>query len=217
MTDQSRRQHVPEGSDLARIALRHAREAARRAGLQSGRRTRRPRPGAGRSQPVPLSIMVAELITAMGWGHPETAAVLSHWPELVGSAVADHLKAVGFDPDTGTLTLASESPAWATQARLISKQLTNRVNSAVGSPVVRAVHILRPAPREPITARPPADQAEPVEPVLQAALHRQDAALPQEPQHLFTAGLEAKARPEQADAIRARALLRARRHRPGPS
>lgn len=159
MTDQSRRQHVPEGGDLARIALRHAREAARQGGLQSGRRTRRPRPAAGRSRPVPLSIMVGELITAMGWGRPETAAVLSRWRELVGSATADHLKAVGFDPDTGTLTLASESPAWAAQARLISKQLTSRVNSALGSPMVRAVHILRPAPLEPIAARPPADRS----------------------------------------------------------
>lgn len=213
MTDQSPRQSGPQGADLARIALRHAREAARRGRPQSGRRPRQPRKAAGRPKPVLLSVMVAELITEMGWGRPETVAILSLWPELVGS-IAANLRAVDFDPDTGTLTLASESSAWATQAHLISKQLISRLNIALDSPTVRALCILRPAVSEPVAGRPSEAEAEPV---LQAALSRQDAALPREPEHVFTAGQDAKARSEQADIIRARALARARSGRPGPS
>lgn len=211
---------IPAGTDPARIALRHAREDARRRGPIASRRARRPRAGSdARSNPVPLSTMFAELIDQRGWDQPDstTATVLSRWPAVAGP-IAARLKAVAFDPATGALSLSSDSPAWATQALLLAPRLVNRINTDLGFPLVKSLHILRaaaiPGPTAPqsVDARPRAAEGE-ADPCLRAALDRQDTWLSQEPRSPFTDVQKANARPDRSEVVRARAMARARGQR----
>ena len=88
----------PTGVDLARVALRAAKEQARARGAaaQQKRDVRRgsgPRSGAGRDgrDPLPLGAAVRGLITERGWEVPAAVGgVMGRWPQLVGPEVAQH-------------------------------------------------------------------------------------------------------------------------------
>jgi hypothetical protein len=150
------------------------------------------------------------MIATGGWGDPAAAAVLSRWPQLVGSAAAARWTAVAFDSDTGALTLATESSTSTFMGRMIGRHLIDRINSALGSPTVRTVRVLRPPVYEPVAVRPPAP---PADRDLQRTLNRQDSVIPREPAHVVTAGLGRMEPPQPADAVRARAQARACRER----
>jgi predicted nucleic acid-binding Zn ribbon protein len=84
----------PSGVDLARVALRAAKEQARargaaaqqkkqarRGGLRSGAR-------ADGRDPLPLGAAINRLITERGWEAPAAVGgVMGRWPQLVGAAL----------------------------------------------------------------------------------------------------------------------------------
>ncbi|MFF3088824.1 DciA family protein [Streptomyces nojiriensis] len=72
-------------------------------------------------------------------------------PDLAG-----HIAAVGFDPESGQLTVCPDSSAWATKARLEQARVIAAANAAAGSTVVRSLRILPPST---VPAPDPADDA----------------------------------------------------------
>ncbi|MEU5583072.1 hypothetical protein ABZ791_36365 [Streptomyces huasconensis] len=68
-----------------------------------------------------------------------------------------HVQAVAFYAESGQLDLRRNSPAYATQLRLISSWIVAAANDAIGTQTVRTVRVLAvgataPAPREVVTA-----------------------------------------------------------------
>ncbi|MGW2896736.1 DciA family protein [Streptomyces sp. NPDC001212] len=76
-----------------------------------------------------------------------------------------HVTAAAFHPETGQLNLRPDSPAYATQLRLIAARIVATVNSAVGTDAVRTVRLL------PVGAAPAARTP-------QASYERQDCLSP---------------------------------------
>ncbi|MCX0241829.1 DUF721 domain-containing protein [Streptomyces drozdowiczii] len=114
------------GVDLARVALHQARE------LQG-------------------------LVADRAWDVPAAGgSILDQWPATAAALspkLAAHAQAVAFHAETGQLDLRPDSPAYATQLRLISSQIVAAANDAVGTQAVRTVRVLAvgataPAPRE---------------------------------------------------------------------
>jgi predicted nucleic acid-binding Zn ribbon protein len=125
------------GPDLARAALARAKEDARArvAATQrsQARRTgqRRSAPERGERGPVALGVLIGEVVEEQGWSAQASAAdVVARWPELVGADIADHCTPAGLRD--GTLHVVAESTAWATQLRLLQRQILSRLRSALG-------------------------------------------------------------------------------------
>ncbi|WP_176606789.1 DciA family protein [Streptomyces morookaense] len=66
---------------------------------------------------------------------------------------AGHVAAVGFDAESGQLTLCPESAAWAAEARLEQARIIRDANHAAGRPAVRALRILASGPARRARAR----------------------------------------------------------------
>jgi predicted nucleic acid-binding Zn ribbon protein len=144
------------GADIARDALRAAREAsaaraAERAALRSGRkpaaRGRRRRwsgPGPDDRDPQPFGKLVSRVSLDRGWSPRLTdATVLGRWPQLVGPDIADHCTPISLRD--GELVLQAESTAWATQLRQLQRQLLTRLAAAVGRDVVKRIRVVAPS------------------------------------------------------------------------
>ncbi|WP_370588975.1 DciA family protein [Pseudonocardia sp. C8] len=146
------------GADLARDALRAAREASARKAEEraeqarpklrvvSGKGKRRRWSGAGPDDrdPQPFGRVVSRVSMDRGWSSRLTdATVLGRWAQLVGSDVADHCTPVSLRD--GELTLQAESTAWATQLRTLQRQLLTRLAAAVGPDVVRRIRVVGPS------------------------------------------------------------------------
>ncbi|MEV7177762.1 DciA family protein [Kitasatospora sp. NPDC093679] len=223
------------GVDLARIALKAAREAARTqsADAPGGRSsttrpTRRTTVRTGGRDPIGLGAALASLVTERAWDTPTAAGgILDQWttiaPELVGKVTPVH-----FDTRTGRLDLQPASPAYATQLRLIGRQLVARINGKVGRTVVRDLRILAPrAIAQRTEHRPAVEQPEAevrtrnnastgyhqalaairrtttlTNPAIAAAVARQEQAIlnRREPEDQFAQGLAEKTDQEEAAA-----------------
>lgn len=146
------------GPDLAREALRAAREAAaqraaerrtagvrtRAAGSSSRRRRRWSGPGPDDRDPQPLGRVASRVAMDRGWTPRLTdGSVLGRWPQLVGAEIADHCTPVSLRD--GELTVAAESTAWASQLRTLQRQLLVRLSAAVGPGVVRRIKVVGPS------------------------------------------------------------------------
>ncbi|MFE3875456.1 DciA family protein [Kitasatospora sp. NPDC059146] len=139
------------GVDIARVALKAAREAARNRGADAPggrssttRPTRRTMVRTGGRDPIGLGAALAGLVADRAWDAPTAGGgVLDQWaeiaPELVGKVVP-----VRFDARTGRLDLQPASPAYATQLRLLGRQLVARINGKMGRTVVRDLRVLAP-------------------------------------------------------------------------
>jgi predicted nucleic acid-binding Zn ribbon protein len=153
------------GSDLARDALAAARAAtaARRAAAGAtggaagvrkpvrrtgglGRVRRRGWSGAGADDrdPQTLGRLASRLSGERGWA-PRLAggAVFGRWAELVGAEVAEHARPQSLRD--GVLTVQADSTAWATQLRLLQRQLLGRLAAGLGDGVVTSMRIHGPA------------------------------------------------------------------------
>lgn len=140
------------GPDLARAALARAKEDARARVAASQRATARRAPGRrsaperGDRGPVALGVLIGEVVEEQGWtAQASTAEVIARWPELVGSDIADHCTPSGLRE--GTLHLVAESTAWATQLRLLQRQILARLRAGLGESgqqVVRRVTVAGP-------------------------------------------------------------------------
>ncbi|GLZ54921.1 hypothetical protein Acsp07_45380 [Actinomycetospora sp. NBRC 106378] len=149
----------PRGSDIARAALDAARARQAERGVTPGRprraarrepadQTRRRRrrwsgPGADDRDPQTLGRLASRLSTQRGWA-PRLAngSVFGRWAELVGPEVAEHATPTALRD--GELTVQADSTAWATQLRLLQRQLLGRIAAGLGPGVVKAMRIHGP-------------------------------------------------------------------------
>ncbi|MGW5609449.1 DciA family protein [Streptomyces sp. NPDC003753] len=209
------------GIDLARVALQRARLAAKNNGGGEARAPRRRRSTAvkrdGR-EPSGFAAVLQGLMADRAWELPAAGgSVLDRWPDIaaaVAPQLPHHVTAVAFHPETGQLDLRPDSPAYATQLRLITARIVATANSTVGTDAVRTVQVLPPgaapapqtAPEVPATApgapQPPVKTREMASPGFHQALAAHQAVVP--PSRVDPAIAEAVER--QTKALRALSL-----------
>ncbi|MFB7745368.1 DciA family protein [Streptomyces sp. NPDC056132] len=167
-TTSSGEQPTPElsGIDLARVALHQAREAAKARGeVATGKTKRRTATTVRRDgrEPTGFAAVLQGLMADRAWDIPAAGgSILHQWPDIAAALspnLAVHVTAVAFHAETGQLDLRPDSPAYATQLRLISSRIVTAANDTVGTQTVRTVRVLpvgastpAPAPREAVTA-----------------------------------------------------------------
>lgn len=142
------------GVDLARVALRAAKEQARARGAAAQQKKQARRGGGLRSgarsdgrDPQPLGSAINRLITERGWETPAAVGgVMGRWPQIVGDDLANHCVPLRYDEDPAArvLTVSCDSTAWATQLRLLAPQLVARLNADLGQGTVRMIKVLGP-------------------------------------------------------------------------
>jgi hypothetical protein len=119
------------GRDLARQAL--AAYKATRSTHPAGKPTTRTRTarrdrGSGRD-PVAFGAIVGALNAEQGWGAAlRGGSITDRWATLCPTEYADKLRPAGFDPETGTLRLVTDSPTVAATLRLLGSKLIDYVN-----------------------------------------------------------------------------------------
>lgn len=147
---------VPRGSDLARQALRAAQASAKARGRSPGsapvgsggrslarRRRRWSGAGADERDPQPLGRLASRLASDRGWAARLAGGqVFGRWAGLVGSDVAEHTTPVALN--NGELTVQADSTAWATQLRLLQRQLLVKIAAGVGDGVVKRLRVQGP-------------------------------------------------------------------------
>ncbi|NDZ77042.1 DUF721 domain-containing protein [Streptomyces sp. SID10853] len=144
---------VPESSgiDLARVALRAAKEQAKARGAAAQQKKQAKRGGlrsgarADGRDPLPLGAAINRLITERGWETPAAVGgVMGRWPQIVGEDLANHCVPQRYDEDARVLTVQCDSTAWATQLRLLAPQLVARLNADLGHGTVKLLKVLGP-------------------------------------------------------------------------
>lgn len=142
------------GSDLARAALAAAKEVsggptqrrksvARGAGAVNRRRRRWSGAGADERDPQPLGRLVGRIAMERGWtGQLTTGRLFDRWHLIVGRDVAEHARPV--ELKDAELTVQADSTAWATQLRLLQRQLLAKIAAGVGNDVVKRLKVLGP-------------------------------------------------------------------------
>ncbi|MBT2506670.1 DUF721 domain-containing protein [Streptomyces sp. ISL-98] len=142
----------PSGVDLARVALRAAKEQARARGAAAQQKKQARRGGGLRSgsgadgrDPLALGAALDRLKTERGWEMPmAVSGVMGRWPEIVGGDLAKHCVPQRYDEDERVLTVQCDSTAWATQLRLMQRELLTRLNKDLGRDTVRMIKIWGP-------------------------------------------------------------------------
>jgi len=147
----------PERTRLAAEALARARADAWARGERPGRKDQnrhpeRAEPAASpttapgwsarprRDDPQPLTEAVGGLLAARGWRErAAVGAVFGDWARIVGEQLAAHTRPESFDD--GELTVSADSPAWATQVRLLAPQLVTRLAEELGHGVVHRIKV----------------------------------------------------------------------------
>jgi predicted nucleic acid-binding Zn ribbon protein len=88
--------------------------------------------GGSEEGPVPLSEALGVLSRRMGMAGPDVlGAVFGRWAELVGPAMAAHVRPLLLQERT--LVVAADHPAWATQARRLAGDILTRIGDACGA------------------------------------------------------------------------------------
>ncbi|GAB1340034.1 hypothetical protein ACE1SV_66240 [Streptomyces sp. E-15] len=108
-------------------------------------------------EPMGLGAALGALVTERAWELPAAGASLRERSAAIAPELAGHVAAVGYDADTGRLTVCLESAAWATKTRLEQDRVIAAANTSAGRTVVRALKILAPGTvpmREPADADP---------------------------------------------------------------
>ncbi|MFJ7997028.1 DUF721 domain-containing protein [Streptomyces sp. NPDC096310] len=144
----------PSGVDLARVALRAAKEQARARGNAVQQKKQARRGGGLRSgaradgrDPLPLGAAISRLIMERGWETPAAVGgVMGRWPQIVGEDLAKHCVPQRYDDaeDARVLTVQCDSTVWATQLRLLAPRLVARLNEDLGQGTVRMIKVLGP-------------------------------------------------------------------------
>jgi predicted nucleic acid-binding Zn ribbon protein len=143
------------GSDLARAALQAAKDAAgtKERGKNpkgkvpyTGSRKRRRWSGAGADQrdPQKFGAILGKIAADRGWSEQlANGEVFGRWAAIVGAEVAEH--ATPLSLRDGELTVQASSTAWATQLRLLQRQLLAKIAKGVGNGVVKRLKVHGPA------------------------------------------------------------------------
>ncbi|MEY9843246.1 DUF721 domain-containing protein [Streptacidiphilus sp. MAP5-3] len=147
-------EETPElsGVDLARVALRAAKDQARARGEAASQKRQARRTGlrsgarADGRDPQPLGKAITRLLAERGWEAPAAVGgVMGRWPEIVGKDIAAHCEPEHFDEDGRVLSVRCSSTAWATQLRLMAPQLMRTLNVSLGDGTVRFIKVNGPA------------------------------------------------------------------------
>ncbi|MEW2297082.1 hypothetical protein ABZ719_31015 [Streptomyces sp. NPDC006743] len=113
------------GVDLARVALQQGRLAARNSGGEARAPRRRRATAVKRDgrEPSGFAAVLQGLMADRAWELPAAGgSILDRWPDsaaTVAPQLPHHVAVVAFHPETGQLDLRPDSPAYATQLRLI--------------------------------------------------------------------------------------------------
>ncbi|MEU9418391.1 DciA family protein [Streptomyces sp. NPDC048272] len=139
------------GIDLARVALHQAREAAKARGTSAGTRKAK-RPARTTSvrrdgrEVAGFGAVLQGLLADRAWDIPTAGGgILDQWPDIADAVTANlstHVTAVGFNAQTGQLDVRPDSPAYATQLRLLNARIITAANDASGSRAVRTIRVL---------------------------------------------------------------------------
>lgn len=101
-------------------------------------------PGADPRDPTPVGAAVGDLVRQNKWDATLRAAgIEARWAQIVGADVAAHCRPQRLE--AGELTCVAESTAWATQIRLLSRQLLERLAADLGPDVVRRIRVSGPS------------------------------------------------------------------------
>lgn len=141
----------PSGVDLARVALRAAKEAARARG-DAAQQKRQARRGGLRSgaradgrDPMAFGAAINRLINERGWETPAAVGgVMGRWPQIVGEDVANHCVPEKYDDEERVLVVRCDSTAWATNLRLLAPTLVARLNEDLGHGTIALIKVLGP-------------------------------------------------------------------------
>jgi predicted nucleic acid-binding Zn ribbon protein len=116
-------------------------EPERRTRRRSGRLwSRRGVPGE-EHEPVAVRDALVAVSAELGLVDPLSLdAVVRHWPEMVGPAVAAHARPRSLRD--ATLTIAVDAGPWATEVRYLGPELVRRLGAVVGPDAVRAVRVV---------------------------------------------------------------------------
>lgn len=94
--------------------------------------------------PQRVESVLDRLRAERGWTQPLAGGeVVGRWAEIVGPELAAHVTADGIDGTS--LTVHTDSTAWATQVRMLVPTLLTRIADVVGPGVVTAVVVRGPA------------------------------------------------------------------------
>ncbi|WP_425276019.1 DUF721 domain-containing protein [Streptomyces bobili] len=148
-----KRMPEPSGVDLARVALRAAREQARARGDAAQQKKQARRGGGLRSgaradgrDPMALGSAINRLLTERGWEAPAAVGgVMGRWPQIVGEDIAKHCEPERYDEDERVLFVRCDSTAWATNLRLLAPTLVARLNEDLGHGRVQHIRVQGPA------------------------------------------------------------------------
>lgn len=137
-----------DGKDSARRLLARARKATPVRPRRAPRRLPpedQPWSGAapdGRD-PATVGSVVDDLVREREWSATlRSAGILTRWDAIVGEDVARHCRPVRLE--AGELVCVAESTAWATQMRLLTPQLLERVAAELGPGVVTRLRVTGP-------------------------------------------------------------------------
>jgi len=145
---------VPEAEERdERTQARRLLDRARRTGKQAAPR-RRPRrlppdeqpwsgPAADPRDPAALGASLGHLVEERKWEATlRSVGLLARWEQIVGDEIAAHCRPERLE--AGELTCVAESTAWATQIRLLSRQVLERIAADLGPGVVRRLRVHGP-------------------------------------------------------------------------
>ena len=137
--------------DLNKDQARRLLDRARRAAPARSRRPRRPPPdeqpwsgpGPDDRDPATLGAVVDDLVRDRQWEKTlRSAGILTRWEQIVGAEIAGHCRPMRLE--AGKLTCVAESTAWATQIRLLTHSLLERIAAELGPGVVTTLHVQGP-------------------------------------------------------------------------
>lgn len=100
--------------------------------------------GSGKSarDPVRLGDAVLAAASKQGWsGALVEGSLATDWTLIVGPDLASHVTVEAYLPRTKELVLLADSPGWATQVRLLQRQIIGKVTEHLGAPSVTRLAI----------------------------------------------------------------------------
>jgi len=93
---------------------------------------------------VRVDVGLDRLVRSLGWaGGASEVGVLARWAEIVGEAIAAHARPTSLE--AGTLVVAVDDTAWASQIRWLEQRILDQLADAGGERLERLV--VRVVPR----------------------------------------------------------------------
>jgi predicted nucleic acid-binding Zn ribbon protein len=94
----------------------------------------------GADEPVSIADALARVQAELGLPQTDVLRTLSEeWSSVVGADLAAHARLVAVRDET--VSIAVDSPLWATQLRYLEADIVERANVLVGATVVQAIQV----------------------------------------------------------------------------